>query len=197
MKAKKPVYLRWWYFALAALFAVSGMSLFGQDNGAAALGLVFCAAMVGWSIYKKKVGPKAVPVGAPGQPFSFQAAGVYHHQGALISVASPGRGFDLPDDQFAERFSDGRSVYQYYFNNCVGALVPEPENPHDPNAIKVTLDGACVGYVPADLTGTVAALMAHNPAIKISARGGPRRYTKDGAVYKLPGDFTVYVDITP
>lgn len=197
MRGKKPFYFKWWYFAIAALFAVSGFSLLGESIGAAVLGLLLGAAMVGWSIYKKKVAPKAVPVGAPGQTFSFEAAGVYYHRNALISVASPGRGFDLPDDEFAERFSDGRTVYQYYFNNCVGALVPEPENPHDQNAIKVTLDGECVGHVPANLTGTVAALMAQNAIVRISVRGGPRRYVKDGAVYKLPGDFTVYVDITP
>lgn len=30
---------------------------------------------------------------------------------------------------------------------CMAELVPEPTNPYDPNAIKVTIDGACVGHL--------------------------------------------------
>jgi hypothetical protein len=30
---------------------------------------------------------------------------------------------------------------------CIAELVPEPENPHDPNAIKVEVKGQCVGYL--------------------------------------------------
>lgn len=31
--------------------------------------------------------------------------------------------------------------------HCMAELVPEPTNPYDRNAIKVTIDGACVGYL--------------------------------------------------
>jgi hypothetical protein len=31
--------------------------------------------------------------------------------------------------------------------HCVAELVPEPTNPYDRNAIKVTIDGACVGHL--------------------------------------------------
>lgn len=32
--------------------------------------------------------------------------------------------------------------------NTDAALIPEPDNPHDPNAIRVEIDGRKVGYVP-------------------------------------------------
>jgi hypothetical protein len=32
----------------------------------------------------------------------------------------------------------------------VGILAPEPDNPHDPNAIKVEVDGRLVGYLSRD-----------------------------------------------
>lgn len=31
--------------------------------------------------------------------------------------------------------------------HCMAELVPEPTNPYDRNAIKVTIDGACVGHL--------------------------------------------------
>lgn len=43
------------------------------------------------------------------------------------------------------------------------ALVPEPENPHDPNAIRVEIEGRLVGYLPraqAVAYGTVVAAIA-------------------------------------
>jgi hypothetical protein len=30
---------------------------------------------------------------------------------------------------------------------CMAELVPEPSNPHDPNAVRVDIDGRCVGYL--------------------------------------------------
>lgn len=52
-------------------------------------------------------------------------------------------------------FRDGISRYQGEF---VGRLVPEPSNPHDPNAIRIEAsDGTKVGYVPKDRTSEVRA----------------------------------------
>jgi hypothetical protein len=39
--------------------------------------------------------------------------------------------------------------------HCVAELVPEPTNPYDPNAIKVTINGACVGYLPRQEAATL------------------------------------------
>ena len=35
-------------------------------------------------------------------------------------------------------------------------IVPEPDNPHDPNALMVTIDGLHVGYIPKDDQADVA-----------------------------------------
>jgi hypothetical protein len=39
-------------------------------------------------------------------------------------------------------------------HSVVAVLVPEPENPHDPNAIAVQIDGHLVGYFPRDTAAT-------------------------------------------
>lgn len=48
--------------------------------------------------------------------------------------------------------------------DCMAELVPEPTNPHDPNAIMVQIDGRCVGYLSRDDA------VVYGPAIKEGIR---------------------------
>lgn len=41
----------------------------------------------------------------------------------------------------------GSSPGQDVAHDCIAELVPEPTNPHDPNAIMVKVEGKCVGYL--------------------------------------------------
>lgn len=43
---------------------------------------------------------------------------------------------------------------------CEAVLEPEPRNPHDPNAVKVVIDGLHVAYVPSDETASVKRAIA-------------------------------------
>lgn len=45
-----------------------------------------------------------------------------------------------------ERIAGGRTGNSAHME-CVATLVPEPDNPHDPNAVLVTIDGLSVGYL--------------------------------------------------
>ena len=59
--------------------------------------------------------------------------------------------------------SDGRGVVRH---ECEAALVPEPDNPHDPNAVMVRIDGRLVGYL------SRADAVAYAPLVAgIAARG--------------------------
>lgn len=41
----------------------------------------------------------------------------------------------------------GSQRWEHVAFDCVAALVPEPDNPHDPNAIAVQVQGHLVGYL--------------------------------------------------
>ncbi len=56
--------------------------------------------------------------------------------------------------------------------HCVAELVPEPTNPYDPNAIKVTINGACVGYLPRQDAAKLGP--AIREAIKLQGSGACR-----------------------
>lgn len=50
-------------------------------------------------------------------------------------------------------------------------LIPEPENEHDPNAIKVVVNGRHIGYVPADLCIEVRKLLSIEKIAYITVGG--------------------------
>ncbi len=60
---------------------------------------------------------------------SVNVAGESHYQEALRAIAGPG---DVRFDTEAH-------------------LIAEPENEHDPNAVRVEIDGAKIGYLPREL----------------------------------------------
>jgi len=67
-------------------------------------------------------------------------AGESHYQDALHAIAGSG---------------DGEVRFE-----TTAALVPEPSNPHDPNAVRVEIDGRLVGYLPR------AAAVAYGPVVR-------------------------------
>jgi len=76
-------------------------------------------------------------------------AGESHYQDALRELAA----WDGAEDLRRE---------------TVAALVPEPENPHDRNAVRVEIEGRLVGYLPRAAARSYRALL--RPYAKAGAR---------------------------
>lgn len=51
----------------------------------------------------------------------------------------------------------GGSLGDRIRHRVVAVLVPEPKNPHDPNAISVRIDGHLIGYLPRDIAALYVA----------------------------------------
>jgi len=95
---------------------------------------------------------------------------------------------------------DGKQAGRVYFPQQA-TLAPEPSNRHDPDAIKVMIDGVAVGYVPADLTedfrDAVKAVAAKRGLaiqldhwqVRTSGKIGWGRAGIYGVVLDLPDDF--------
>ena len=185
-----------WKLIVSIFFAIGGLGNIGTSWGAAIFGIVVAAAFGFWW-WKSRAVPKrgTVSAAASAGASSFEAVGVYHYLDALRSVGEKSRSFDYPDDRFLTAYPDGKKIYEYYFQNVMGFLAPEPSNPHDKNAIQVMLGGVRVGYVPADLCLDVAALLEQGYHADVKVRGGDCRFVKNGKVYREEGDFHVYVDM--
>jgi hypothetical protein len=83
--------------------------------------------------------------------------GLDHYTDNIKAVARENPDYDLTKHELIEECPDEK-VWQYYFN-VNGDLVPEPDNPYDPNAIMVQANGLCIGHVPKGSTSHIRKLM--------------------------------------
>lgn len=72
----------------------------------------------------------------------------------------------------------GDPVYKWVPEQLPATLVPEPENPYDPNAIKVMVGDILIGYIPKGKTAEVKNLMDEGRLLNVS-------YEITGGKYKL------------
>ena len=130
--------------------------------------------------------------------YKFEAVGVFSRVEAIQSLARRRSEYwALSDNALAEKYPEGeKRLYAYSFPAVTCELVPEPDNPHDPNAIMVVLDGQHVGYVPEAECATVRALMRRSDGIRATVGRGPCKVISGGVVQHYDDDFVVRVTIT-
>ena len=114
----------------------------------------------------------AAPVKKASKIERVHVRGVEHYAENVVAVATENEDYSLTKRELIEDHLDER-VYQYDFF-VKGALVPEPDNEDDPNAIMVQADGLCIGYVPKGSTAHVRKLMESNriKSMDLSIGGG-------------------------
>lgn len=126
--------------------------------------------------------------------------GVDHYRQNVLAVASENPDYDLTKQELIEYHLDER-VYQYDFI-VKGALVPEPDNEYDPNAIMVHANGLCIGYVPKGSTAHVRKLMESGriKSMDLDISGGKYKqvYETEDDKYELDRgekNFTAILDL--
>lgn len=78
----------------------------------------------------------------------YKVAGItYHIDDIMESLASENDDFLLSRSELRQEYDDGDRVDQFTFDIQHAELVEEPDNPHDPNAIRIDADGVTIGYV--------------------------------------------------
>lgn len=65
---------------------------------------------------------------------------------------------------------------------CIAELVPEPDNPHDPKAIMVRVNGQCVGYLSRGVARRYGKRVRAMTAASQPTRGCPDRRRTSTAV---------------
>lgn len=85
------------------------------------------------------------------------------------------------DKEFEEPY---KKAFRYGFWFNVIKLEPEPDNPHDPDAIKVIADGFHIGYISKENCKKVHNYMKNNRTIMLGLTGwgGPFKYVDEDAV---------------
>lgn len=120
-----------------------------------------------------------------------KVAGTSFRQENIKALGEHNDDFDLTKRELRESF-EGEKVFELEFDPVV-KLVPEPENEHDKNAIRVEADGTLIGYVPKGKTKLVRELLESGRVhfVDVEITGGKyKRVDSDGDLDRGEYDFS-------
>lgn len=113
---------------------------------------------------------------------TFLVAGIYYREEAVIdNLLYENPDFKMTKAEIIECCMEDIDIYKYEPFYGYADLVPEPDNPHDPNAIKVIVSNIHIGYVPAKRTKSIKKILDSNNVIAIGCEifGGPYKVLPD------------------
>ena len=125
--------------------------------------------------------------------YSFRVAGISKRQRAITAnLLTESSDYEATKKELVEIGMTDERIYKYIPDVLDAELVPEPENPHDPNAVKVIVDDIHVGYVPAEKAEKVKKLLETKQIRDVSCEfyGGPYKIITED--YDLEKDKEVY-----
>lgn len=94
--------------------------------------------------------PAPEPAPAPqGKTEKHQVTGIKYYMDAIMSLAKPNPDYTKNKEALQRAGLTETTVTEYTWPVYEAELEPEPDNPHDPNAIKVLANGLVVGYIKA------------------------------------------------
>lgn len=103
-----------------------------------------------------------------------KVAGVTHYKENILCLALKNPQYSMTKKEMIA--ADLSEVYEYNFKTRKTELIPEPTNPHDPNAIKVLIDGKHVGYIKKGSCKHILNLINQNRIEKIESTIGGGKY---------------------
>lgn len=123
-----------------------------------------------------------IPVDVEPQPIKPQSkvethkvAGTSFRHEAIESIGTPNSDYDMSASEAVESYDYGDRIYEYEFY-AHPSLVPEPDNPHDPNAIRVEADGVHIGYIKSGSTAHIRNLLKEDRIKSMDIDIGGGRY---------------------
>lgn len=123
---------------------------------------------------------KAAAAKAPEKPRAkferHKVAGTSYHLDAIMELAQENPDYDLTKREIIDDGLTDERIYQYTFTDGPVELVDDPDNEHDPNAIKVLIAGQHIGYIKRGSTGRIHKLQRSGRVLGITAEIYGGRY---------------------
>ncbi len=109
------------------------------------------------------------------KPETHKVAGTSFRQDAILSLAVKNADYAKTKKNLQAEGRAEEWIYEYKFHPAKVELVPEPENPQDPKAIKVLVDGQHIGYIKAGSCGHIRKLLESDRVESITCKIGGGR----------------------
>lgn len=112
---------------------------------------------------------------------TYKVTGMQHYMTAIMGMALENEDYTLTKRGLIEAGLIRERVWKYEFYPLKVELVPEPTNQYDPNAIKVMVDGALVGYIKAGSCAHLLKVIREDRLVSIDCDmgGGPYKYISE------------------
>lgn len=139
--------------------------------------------------------------GSPLKTERHHVAGTSFRQEAIESLGDENPIYELTKEELLNEGYEDEKIYYYTFLPMHVSLEEEPENPNDPNAIKVIVDGVHVGYIKKGSCSHIKKLLRSGNIQRVEAEiyGGKYKYLyceydedKDKDVYDIEKDEDPY-----
>lgn len=104
-----------------------------------------------------------------------QLAGVKYYTETVLSLARPNANYSKSKAALQRAKCINTTVPEYTWPVRLAELEPEPDNPHDPNAIKVTVAGQCIGYIKAGSCARIHKLLREDRIVGSTVQLGGGR----------------------
>lgn len=120
---------------------------------------------------------------------TYRVAGARHYATAIESLAQTNPQYSMSKKELLSAGLAEKEIYKFLFAPKQVEVVPEPDNTYDPNAIKVMIDGAHVGYIKAGSCAHLLKVIKGNRIEQIRCKigGGPYKcYTDTSGIDEKP-----------
>ena len=137
-----------WQIIVGALLVFTGLYGIKDDFLLALVLMLIGAGFIVWWLHKKKIiNIRKLLTGksAPLQVLDLSAVGISYYEKNIQALARNNPKWALTAKEIIDIGDADRRIYRYNYVHTPVALVPEPENPHDKNALAVKIDGMTVG----------------------------------------------------
>lgn len=116
----------------------------------------------------------------------FPVAGVSFREDAIVKLARKNSNYSLSKSDIIDMGMTDKEIFRYRWGTRPAELVPEPDNPHDSNAVKVMVDGVHIGYIKAVSCEHVLQLLANDRIRRVTCEigGGPYKEVSEDFDYK-------------
>lgn len=125
----------------------------------------------------------------------YDVAGLYYHRKQLKQLGRINPDYEMREAQLIEDDQVDVEIPKFCFDRTEAVLIPEPENLHDPHAIRIEIENETIGYIKKGQTQEVQALLDANRVGNLSCQisGGPFRILYSG--YSPVRDKPIYENV--
>lgn len=106
----------------------------------------------------------------------YKVTGTSHYTENILTLASDNLDYKLTKKEMINEGYENERIYKYEFYPLKTELIPEPDNPYDPNAVKVIIDDVLVGYIKSGSCSHILKIIKENRIVKITSEIGGGKY---------------------